>query len=90
MGHEFIGVVEETGPAVQHVKPGDLAVVPFTYADNTCENCRRACRPPARTAGQWGVGGVDGGQGQAARVPTPTARSSSSPSPRTPSCCLTC
>jgi threonine dehydrogenase-like Zn-dependent dehydrogenase len=33
MGHEFLGVVEETGPEVTGIKPGDLAVVPFTYAE---------------------------------------------------------
>ena len=32
MGHEFLGVVEETGPEVTGVKPGDLVVVPFVYA----------------------------------------------------------
>jgi threonine dehydrogenase-like Zn-dependent dehydrogenase len=30
MGHEFIGVVEETGPDVTNVEPGDLVVAPFT------------------------------------------------------------
>ena len=69
MGHEFIGVVEETGPEVTSVKPGDLAVVPFVYADNTCEYCRQGLQTSCPHAGQWGLKGVDGGQGQAARVP---------------------
>ncbi len=69
MGHEFIGIVEETGPEVTGIKPGDLAVVPFVYADNTCENCRRGLQTSCPHAGQWGLNGVDGGQGQAARVP---------------------
>jgi len=69
MGHEFIGVVEATGPAVTAFKPGDLAVVPFVYADNTCEYCRRGLQTSCPHAGQWGLNGVDGGQGQAARVP---------------------
>jgi threonine dehydrogenase-like Zn-dependent dehydrogenase len=69
MGHEFIGVVEETGPEVTGVKPGDLAVVPFVYADNTCEYCRQGLQTSCPHAGQWGVNGVDGGQGQAARIP---------------------
>ncbi|PVV55586.1 alcohol dehydrogenase catalytic domain-containing protein, partial [Bifidobacterium longum] len=29
VGHESIGVVEETGAAVESVKPGDFVVVPF-------------------------------------------------------------
>ena len=69
MGHEFTGVVEETGPEVKNVKPGDLVVAPFTYADNTCEYCRRGLQTSCRHGGQWGVNGVDGGQGEAARVP---------------------
>ena len=69
MGHEFLGVVEETGAEVTSVKRGDLAVVPFTYADNTCEYCRQGLQTSCVHGGQWGVGGVDGGQGQAARVP---------------------
>ena len=69
MGHEFIGVVEETGPEVTGVKPGDLVVAPFVYADNTCDYCREGLQTSCPHAGQWGVGGVDGGQGQAARTP---------------------
>ena len=32
VGHESIGVVEETGAAVESVKPGDFVVVPFPYS----------------------------------------------------------
>jgi threonine dehydrogenase-like Zn-dependent dehydrogenase len=56
MGHEFVGVVEETGPDVRSVKPGDLVVAPFTYADGTCEYCRRGLHTSCRHGGQWGVG----------------------------------
>jgi threonine dehydrogenase-like Zn-dependent dehydrogenase len=40
MGHEFLGVVEQTGPDVTTVKAGDLVVASFSYQDNTCEFCR--------------------------------------------------
>ncbi len=40
MGHEFIGVVEDTGSAVSTVKAGDFVIAPFAYFDNTCEFCR--------------------------------------------------
>ncbi|OIV38652.1 IMP dehydrogenase [Mangrovactinospora gilvigrisea] len=69
MGHEFLGVVEETGPQVTGLKPGDVVVAPFTYADGTCEYCRRGLHTSCPHGGPWGVGGVDGGQGQATRVP---------------------
>ncbi|TQF02682.1 zinc-binding dehydrogenase [Kitasatospora acidiphila] len=69
MGHEFIGVVEETGTQVRGVQVGDVVVAPFTYSDGTCEYCRQGLHTSCRHGGPWGVGGVDGGQGQAARVP---------------------
>jgi len=69
MGHEFLGVVEETGPEVRTLAPGDLVVAPFVYSDNTCAYCREGLQTSCLHGGQWGVNGVDGGQGQAARVP---------------------
>ncbi|MFG1808067.1 zinc-binding dehydrogenase [Streptomyces sp. NPDC049040] len=69
MGHEFIGVVEQVGSGVHGLKPGDLAVAPFLYADNTCAYCREGLQSSCLHGGQWGVNGVDGGQGQAARIP---------------------
>ncbi|WP_433297471.1 zinc-binding dehydrogenase [Actinoplanes sp. CA-030573] len=40
MGHEFLGIVEQTGTDVTTVKAGDLVVASFSYQDNTCEFCR--------------------------------------------------
>ena len=40
MGHEYCGVVEEVGSAVQSVKPGQFAIGSFFASDNTCPNCR--------------------------------------------------
>jgi threonine dehydrogenase-like Zn-dependent dehydrogenase len=40
IGHEFVGVVEETGSEVATVKRGDLVIAPFAWFDNTCEFCR--------------------------------------------------
>lgn len=37
MGHEFLGVVEETGADATGLRAGDLVVAPFTYSDNTCD-----------------------------------------------------
>src|SRR3982751_4794322 len=39
LGHEFMGIVEETGPAVTRVKKGDRVVVPFTIACGQCFFC---------------------------------------------------
>ncbi|MEU6172723.1 alcohol dehydrogenase catalytic domain-containing protein [Streptantibioticus parmotrematis] len=69
MGHEFLGVVEETGPQVTTVTVGDVVVAPFTYSDGTCAYCRTGLHTSCEHGGPWGVNGVDGGQGQVARVP---------------------
>ncbi|MEU6353249.1 zinc-dependent alcohol dehydrogenase family protein, partial [Streptomyces sp. NPDC047072] len=40
MGHEYVGVVEEVGSEVTHVKPGQFVIGSFATSDNTCVNCR--------------------------------------------------
>ncbi|MCX4648557.1 MULTISPECIES: alcohol dehydrogenase catalytic domain-containing protein [unclassified Streptomyces] len=69
MGHEFLGVVEETGADVTGLKAGDLVVAPFTYSDNTCDYCAKGLHISCRNGGRYGFDGVDGGQGDAVRVP---------------------
>lgn len=69
IGHEFLGVVEETGRDVTGVKKGDLVVAPFMYCDNTCQFCREGLQTSCENGGNWGARGVDAGQGEAVRVP---------------------
>jgi threonine dehydrogenase-like Zn-dependent dehydrogenase len=70
IGHEFLGVVEETGSQVSSgLKRGDLVVAPFVWSDNTCDFCREGLQTSCRHGGNWGRDGVDGGQGEAVRVP---------------------
>lgn len=38
-GHEFMGIVEEAGPAVTEVKVGDRVVIPFVIACGKCFFC---------------------------------------------------
>jgi threonine dehydrogenase-like Zn-dependent dehydrogenase len=54
---------------VSGLRRGDLVVAPFVWADNTCDFCREGLQTSCRHGGQWGVNGVDGGQGEAVRVP---------------------
>ncbi|MET9724438.1 alcohol dehydrogenase catalytic domain-containing protein [Streptomyces zaomyceticus] len=69
MGHEFLGIVEETGSDVTGLKAGDLVVAPFTCCDNTCDYCAKGLHISCRNGGRYGFDGVDGGQGEAVRVP---------------------
>ena len=69
MGHEFIGVVEAVGNDVRTLKAGDLVVTPFVWSDGTCAFCREGLQPSCLHGGRYGVDGVDGGQGEAVRVP---------------------
>jgi threonine dehydrogenase-like Zn-dependent dehydrogenase len=69
IGHEFLGVVEETGSQVSGLKRGDVVVAPFVWSDNTCDFCREGLQTSCRHGGFWGANGVDGGQGEAVRVP---------------------
>ena len=41
LGHEFMGVVAETGPAVTSLAPGDRVVVPFVIACGDCFFCHQ-------------------------------------------------
>jgi threonine dehydrogenase-like Zn-dependent dehydrogenase len=68
MGHEFIGTVEDVGGDVHKVKKGDLVVAPFAWSDGTCEFCQQGLQTSCLHGGFWG-GELDGGQGEAVRVP---------------------
>lgn len=39
LGHEFMGIVEDAGPAVTRVKRGDRVVIPFVIACGRCFHC---------------------------------------------------
>ncbi len=69
MGHEFIGIVEAIGGDVRTVKTGDIVVAPFAYSDGTCVFCHEGLQTSCLHGGFWGRDGVDGGQGEAVRVP---------------------
>src|SRR6266496_2283110 len=69
MGHEFIGVVEAAGADVRTVKTGDVVVAPFAWSDGTCVFCQEGLQTSCLHGGWWGRDGIDGGQGEAVRVP---------------------
>ena len=40
VGHEYCGIVQDVGPSVMRIKPGDFVVGSFFASDNTCVICR--------------------------------------------------
>jgi len=69
IGHEFLGLVEETGSEVSGLRRGDLVVAPFMWSDGVCDYCREGLTTSCEHGGFWGSAGSDGGQGEAVRVP---------------------
>jgi threonine dehydrogenase-like Zn-dependent dehydrogenase len=69
IGHEFVGIVEDIGAAVRDIAKGDLVIAPFAYSDGTCPHCRAGITTSCVAGGFWASGGIDGGQGEAVRVP---------------------
>lgn len=82
LGHEGVGVVEEIGPGVRNLNPGDRVVIPSTIACGYCSYCRAGyyaqCDvanpngPQAGTAffgGPESTGPFDGLQAEKARIP---------------------
>jgi threonine dehydrogenase-like Zn-dependent dehydrogenase len=69
IGHEFIGVVTDIGSDVKVIATGDFVVSPFTYNDGTCPHCVSGWTSNCVNGGSFGNHGMDGGQGEAVRVP---------------------
>ncbi|MFF9193918.1 zinc-dependent alcohol dehydrogenase [Streptomyces sp. NPDC014779] len=82
LGHEAVGVVEETGAGVRNLRPGDRVVVPSTVACGVCSYCRAGYYAQCDNANPGGpragtvffggpeaAGGLDGLQAEYARVP---------------------
>ena len=82
LGHETIGVVEEVGSNVAHIRAGDRVVIPFNISCGSCWMCQRGLfaqcettqvRDQGKGAALFGYtslyGSVPGGQAEYLRVP---------------------
>ena len=82
LGHEPIGIVEEVGPEVRQIQPGDRVVIPFNVACGACWMCERGLQSQCETTQNRHVGkgaslfgythlygAIPGGQAELLRVP---------------------
>ena len=82
LGHEPMGIVEEVGAEVSHIRPGDRVVIPFNIACGSCWMCTHGLQSQCETtqvhdhdmgASLLGYtklyGQVPGGQAEYLRVP---------------------
>src|ERR671910_266689 len=60
LGHEFVGVVRETGAEVMSLAPGDRVVVAPNVACGQCSSCRRGLRNHCENFTTHGIF-IDGG-----------------------------
>jgi threonine dehydrogenase-like Zn-dependent dehydrogenase len=58
IGHEFVGLVEDTGADVSMVRKGDLVIAPFAWSDGTCDFCREGLHTSCRHGGFWARDGI--------------------------------
>lgn len=71
LGHEFVGIVEQTGPEVKKVKPGDRVAVNVESFCGNCYFCKKGyVNNCTDQDGGWSLGcRIDGGQAEFARIP---------------------
>jgi len=69
LGHEGVGVVEETGKSVTNFKKGDRVIVSCVTACGKCVNCKKAMYSHCADGG-WILGyRIDGTQAEYVRIP---------------------
>ncbi|MEG7282545.1 zinc-dependent alcohol dehydrogenase [Bacillus sp. 0909A] len=80
IGHEPMGIVEETGPDVHKVKKGDRVIIPFNVSCGECFFCKNQLESQCDNSNANGeigayfgysdsAGGYPGGQAEYMRVP---------------------
>ncbi|MGH7639440.1 MAG: alcohol dehydrogenase catalytic domain-containing protein [Candidatus Dormibacteria bacterium] len=73
LGHEFVGVVEEVGPAVRRLRPGQRTAAAMFVACGRCPQCLAGQHPRCSEYAMFGMGrfmgGLAGAQAEFVRVP---------------------
>lgn len=73
LGHEFVGIINKVGDAVQNLKVGDRVVAPAAPWCGACPNCKRGQIQACQRGGIFGSGkahgDLGGAQAEFVRVP---------------------
>jgi alcohol dehydrogenase len=70
LGHEAVGTIEEVGPGVKRVRPGDKVLVSCITSCGSCRFCREGHYGQCLGGGGWILGHkIDGTQAEFVRVP---------------------
>lgn len=71
LGHEFVGIVAETGSAVKNIRPGDRVAVNVETFCGECFFCKKGfVNNCTDQEGGWALGcRIDGGQAEYVRIP---------------------
>ncbi|RMJ17473.1 hypothetical protein CDV36_002870 [Fusarium kuroshium] len=69
MGHEFTGLVDEIGSAINDLKVGDAIVSPFTVSCGECFFCSRGFSSRCDKSLLFGTALLDGAQAEYVRIP---------------------
>ena len=73
LGHEFAGVVEAVGAAVERFRPGERVVSPFSSFCGGCFYCRQGILTNCDRRQVFGFGQLGGAQAELVRVPNADA-----------------
>lgn len=70
LGHEGVGIIDETGPAVSNFKKGDRVLLSCITSCGKCEACKKGMYSHCENGGGWILGNtIDGTQAEYVRVP---------------------
>lgn len=73
LGHEFVGIVQDAGDALGHLRPGQRVVNTSMTSDGSCAHCRAGRPTQCSSRALFGYSGVyprlDGGQADQVLIP---------------------
>lgn len=70
LGHEGVGIIDQTGESVSNFKVGDRVLISCISSCGKCTNCKRGMYSHCENGGGWILGNlIDGTQAEYVRIP---------------------